>query len=140
MSVELWPPGKSASASSRFVRELSVAMTLYLVTLSAAALVLRMFHLPQWASVLVVLAAMAPAALMLRAFVHLLSGMDEMQRRIQCEALAVTAGVLGFVCFGYSFLEITGVAPALPHALFLVFPVLMLVWRVVLVFVVRRYQ
>ncbi|MES1158498.1 MAG: hypothetical protein ABUL42_01250 [Terricaulis silvestris] len=139
MAVELWPPSKSASAN-RFAREAWVAIGLYFGLLGAGAFVWWRFDLRQWGIALIAFATAAYALLMLRALTRLFSSLDEMQRRMQYEALLITAGVVGFGSFAYSFLELVGVVPALPHELFFILPIMILVWRVAFMFVARRYK
>ncbi|HVY83724.1 MAG TPA: hypothetical protein VG943_01215 [Caulobacterales bacterium] len=139
MAVDLWPPGKSASAN-RFAREVWVAVALYVGLIGIGAFVWLRLGLPQWSAILLVVGTMAYSLLMLRAVVRLFSSLDEMQRRMQSEALLITAGVVGFGSFAYSFLEIMRVVPTLPHAMFFVLPIMILVWRVAFLFVARRYK
>ena len=89
---------------------------------------------------LAVLIALTPvAATCLTAFVVLrhLFTMDEMQRKIQFEAFAISAILTGFGTFAIGFLEAAG----LPQPSFIwVFPAMIGGWGLALPFVMRRYQ
>jgi len=138
MSADLWP-SNSASAN-KFAREVWVGVALYLVAMAIGVLMSWRLHLPQWGAILMGSATIGYALSMLRALLRMLSSLDEMQRRMQHEALLITAAVVGFGSFAYSMFEVTGVVPTMPHALFFVLPVMILIWRVAFLFVVRRYQ
>ncbi|MES1199614.1 MAG: hypothetical protein ABUS48_06510 [Pseudomonadota bacterium] len=139
MSVELWPPGK-ASTSARFALEASVVTAVYLVALAACFFLLPRFDAPQWRVAPFAIVQIAYLLAMVRALLRAHSNLDEMQRRIQHEALVIAVGVVAFGSFGYTCLEVMGLVPALPHELFLVLPSLILVWRVAYIFVERRYS
>jgi hypothetical protein len=139
MSVQLWPPEKSTAAAKRFARESYVGMGLYLLV-GAGAFALWRSGLTQLAVTAFAFATIAYVGLSLRAATRLFSGLDEVQRRMQHEALLIAAGAVGFGSFAYASLEVLGIVPTLPHALILVAPALILVWRVAYVFVARRYK
>jgi hypothetical protein len=134
------PPSKSPAAFKQYRRDFLIATVLYTVVLFASVSVLQRMELPKWAVVLVALAPVAPVALMLRAYLTVLGKMDELQRRIQSEAILIAAGVVGFGSFAYGFLEGANVLPSIPGALLWILPAMIAVWGVALPYVSRRYS
>ena len=74
---------------------------------------------------------------MIMAFVRHLRAMDELQRRIQLEALAIGFGGTAVLTFGYGFLQ--GVGFPLLNWTF-VFPLMIGLWGIGVAIARRRYQ
>lgn len=74
---------------------------------------------------LVSLAPMLPAAFICAVVVRAIRRMDEMQRRLQLEALALAFAGTALLTFGYGFLEGAGL-PRL--SMFVVWPVMAALW------------
>ena len=104
----------------------------------AGALTLRASDPPQWAAILIALAPVAPALLMLRAYLALSRAMDEFQRRLQSEAMAVAIAITVFSTFAYGFLEEWADFPHVP--LIWVFPVFCVLYGVAHAVIRRRYK
>lgn len=84
----------------------------------------------------VALLPMIPAALVLLAVMRQIGRLDELQRRIQFEALAFAFGGTALLTFGYGFLENVG----LPHiSWFMVWPIMAVLWIIGLGIANRRY-
>ena len=130
-------PEKMTPAAKRYSREMIVAALLYTIVVFAGAFATRM-ELPHWVIVIAALAPLLPALLMLRAYITFVNGVDEFQRRIQSEAVMIAAGVTGFGCFTYGFLEEWAGFPHVP--LIWVLPILIGSWGVALCFVRLRYK
>lgn len=124
----------------RYRRDMIVASLAYVAIIFASVYVARHFAPPRWISVLMALAAAAPALMMLRAYNRFLAGLDEFQRRVQTEALAAATGIVGFACLTYGFLEGFADFPPIENALIWVLPAITMVHGVAQVFVRRRYQ
>ena len=86
---------------------------------------------------LVALSPMLPAAATAWVILRELRRMDELQRRIQLEALGFSFAGTAILTFSYGFLEGLGY-PRL--SMFTVWPVLAVLWVVGLVLARRRYQ
>jgi hypothetical protein len=140
MSVDLWPPEKSTPASKRFARDSLAGMALYVLVGGGGAFALWRLDLTHVGTMFFVTVTMAYVLLVLHAAARFFSSLDEVQRRMQYEALLFTAGAVAFCSFAYSLLEVTGAVPTLPHALIVVAPAMILVWRVAYLFVARRYK
>ena len=88
--------------------------------------------------VLISLTPVIPALVMMRVYLTFVRQMDEFNRRIQSEAWLISAGLVGFGTFTYSFLEEWAHFPRLD--LVWVFPALIGMWGLATFFVKRRYQ
>ena len=125
-------------AKRRYLRDMVVAGALYVTFVFAAALAIRNFDLPQWALVGLALLPVAPALMMLRAYLVHLSAMDEFQRRLQIDALTMSAGLVMFSTFAYGFLEEWARFP--PISLIWVFPVFSFTFGITHIVIRRRYK
>lgn len=125
-------------AKRRYRRDMIIASVLYVGAVFAGALAIRTFAPPQWALIVLALLPLAPALLMLRAFIVFLGEIDEFQRRIQTEAVLISAAVVGFSSFAYSFLEEWADFPRV--SLIWVFPALIGVWGLAACVVRWRYK
>lgn len=135
-SSDLSPSGKAAGR--RYRREMMIAMAIYIALVIAGSYGVRYLHWPQWAVIAASLAPLVPALLMLRAYATFLHGIDEFQRRIQTDAILVSAAVVGFGSFAYGFLEEWAGFPHLP--LIWVFPALIGIWGVAACIIRLRYK
>ncbi|MGD9981777.1 MAG: hypothetical protein AB7H66_03795 [Hyphomonadaceae bacterium] len=125
-------------ASRRYRRAVAVTGAFYVAFVFGAALVIRNLDLPQWLVVVLSLLPVAPALMMLRAYIEFTRSMDEFQRRIQSEALLVASAVIVFGSFAYGFLEEWADFPHVP--LIWIFPAFCGVWGVAHIIVSRRYK
>lgn len=130
-------PEKMTPVAKRYVREMIVAAALYSVVVFAGAFATRM-DLPHWVIIVAAIVPILPALLMLRAYITFVNGVDEFQRRIQSEAVMIAAGVTGFGCFTYGFLEEWADFPHLP--LIWVLPILIGSWGIALCFIRLKYK
>ena len=125
-------------------RRITLSMVVVLLLIGAVLVgsvyVVRHASPPQWVAVVLALVSAAPALLMMRAFLRRLRGLDEFQRRVELEALAVAAAVVGFASFTYGFLQSFAGLPQIEDALMWVFPALCFTWGIAQIFVRRRYQ
>ncbi len=128
----------SKEAARRYRRDIAVAGALYVALVIGAALAIRNFELPQWVVVVLALLPVAPALMMLRAYLVFVRAMDEFQRRLQTEALAIATAITLFASFAYGFLEEWADFPHVP--LIWVFPVFAFVFGVTHIFVRARYK
>ena len=128
----------SKEAARRYRREIAVAGVLYVGAVIGAALAIRNLELPQWTVIVLSLLPVAPALMMLRAYLTFTRAMDEFQRRVQSEALIVATAITVFASFAYGFLEEWAEFPHVP--LIWVFPVFAFVFGVAHAVVWRRYK
>ena len=116
-------------ATVRYMRDMAIAGAIYVACVFAAALVVRQLDPPQWAKIVLALIPLAPALLMLRAYLVNLNSMDEFQRRMQTDALLITTGVVVFGSFAWGFLEKWAGLPRV--GMLWVFPVFSLLFGIV---------
>lgn len=122
----------------RYLAEFAIAMLSYGAVLIASIAVLNSAAAEgaPWRAP-VALAPMLPAAAVLVTVVRQLGRIDELQRRIQFEALAFAFGGTALATFGYGFLEQGADYPHLNW--FFVWPIMASLWIVGLWFARRRY-
>lgn len=95
-------------AARTYVVQFGLSMGAYVVVLIASLQVLRLVALDLPWRVVVALAPVIPTLFALAAFLNFLRKMDELQRRIQLEALGFALGAVGILTFAYGFLENVG--------------------------------
>jgi hypothetical protein len=129
MSCEPAENPKQKQATIRYLRDIAVAGGLYMAFVLAGALAVRHLEPPQLVKIALAIAPMAPALLMLRAYLVHLRSMDEFQQRMQIDALLITTGIMVFGSFAWGFLEEWAGLPRV--GMLWVFPVFSLLFAVV---------
>ena len=123
--------------TKRYLREFLLAMTVYVI---AIILSVRLIDQTPSGSLLRILWAVMPIlpiGFVLAAFLRYLGGIDELQRRIQLQAIGFAAGATSMLTFAYGLLENVG----LPHlSLIYVFPAMVALWGLSLNYFTRRYK
>lgn len=122
-------------AGRRYLIEFGGAMLAYVVVLLAVVALLSDTG-SGW-RVPLALAPMVPLVFALLAFVRYLDRMDELQRRIQLEALAFAFGGTALLTFGYGFLQLVGFPQV---SWFFVWPVMGTLWMAGKARADRRYK
>jgi len=125
-------------AARRYRRDFAIAMALYVALVIGAALIIRNFEAPQWLRIVLGLLPLAPALMMLRAYLVFLHAMDEFQRRLQTDALLIATGIIVFGTFAYGFLEEWAGLPHVP--LIWVFPIFSFAFGVAHTIIRLRYK
>lgn len=118
-----------------YAAELGLAIIAYGLCLWLALAVMKSVPGSAWRYVLVLL-PMLPAAGIAAAVMRQIRRMDELQRRIQLEALAFGFAGTAFLTLGYGFLELAGL-PSL--SMFVVWPLMAALWVLGLALASRRY-
>ena len=124
------------NASKRYLIEFGSALTAY-AGLLALSIYLLGPNPSGWRATLVVLLPMLPAAAMCWAVVRQLRRSDELQRRMQLEALGLAFAGTALITFSYGFLELVG-WPKL--SMFAVWPLMAMLWIIGGVLASRRYR
>src|SRR5262249_9713469 len=107
-----------------YVVQFSAAMVAYAVVLVVSVLLIQAHPLAWW-SVPLAVAPVVPAGFGLLAFVRALSQMDELQRRIQLDAISLSFGATAILTFAYGFLENVG----FPHISYIwILPLMVALW------------
>jgi hypothetical protein len=125
-------------AGKTYMARFAWAMIAYGLVLAASVLILKSNSDPDapW-RIPVALAPMIPAMFGMMAFVRYMGSMDELQRRIQLEAIAFGFGGTAALTFGYGFLEGVGFPPI--NWTF-IFPLMIGLWGIGVAIAGRRYQ
>jgi len=123
--------------SRRYLIEMTSALAVYgALLVGSIELLTHAAMASPWRD-LVALAPMIPAAAVAWIVLRELRRMDELQRRIQLEALGFSFAGTAILTFSYGFLEGLGY-PRL--SMFTVWPILAVLWVVGLALARRRYQ
>lgn len=125
-------------AARRYRRDMAIAAAIYVGAVFAGAYAIRNLDPPQGAIIALSVLPIAPALLMLRAYLTFTRSMDEFQRRLQSEALIIASAVTVFGSFAYGFLEEWADFPHVP--LIWVFPVYCFVFGIAHIFIRARYK
>lgn len=99
---------KDQSASKTYVREFLTAMIAYAVVLLISVSLLKNGPSDAWWRIPLALTPMIPIFFALRAFLRYFHRIDELQKRIQLEAFALSFGISCVVTFSYGLLEYAG--------------------------------
>ncbi|MBO9718017.1 MAG: hypothetical protein J7507_14760 [Pseudoxanthomonas sp.] len=124
----------------RYTRELMLAMGGYVVVLFASITLLRHIDAPALRA-LVALLPVPPIALALRAMVRYIRDIDEMQQRIELEAVSMATAFVSLVYMSGGFLQAAHVIDV-PSAAALIwlFPLVCFTYGLAKVVVSRRYR
>lgn len=124
----------------RYLREFLPPMAAYVVLVLAAAMLLR--HVDAtWLRAPIAVMPLPAVALAMRAFVRHVRDTDELQRRIELEAVSVATLLVSMLYLGGGFLQSAKVidVPA-AAAMIWVFPLVCVSYGLAKVYVGRRYQ
>lgn len=121
----------------RYFKEFGISMGLYIVLLIGSIAVLTNFELPKAAQIVVTLIPVIPTIFVVIAVMRALRDSDELQQKIQLQAVTFSAIVTGLITFTYGFLENVGF-PHLP-SLF-IFPLMLALWGIGAGIFARNYQ
>ena len=124
----------------RYSRELMLAMSAYVPVLLGSIWLLKQVETPAL-RVLVALAPLPPIAFALRAIVRYIRDADEMQQRIELEAVSVATAFVSLLYMGGGFLQAAKVidVPA-AAAMIWMFPLVCFTYGLAKVIVARRYR
>lgn len=125
------------NASKRYIVEFGLAMIIaYPLVLVISIILLNQYPESSW-RVPLALAPVVPPLFGLRAFLRFLGRMDELQRRIQFEAIGFSFGVTLVVAMTAGFLENAG----LPRLSWIfVVPLMIALWGIGTALATRRYR
>ncbi|MGX6648183.1 hypothetical protein ACWCOP_09610 [Maricaulaceae bacterium MS644] len=130
--------GSMTPAARRYTFAFLGFMGAYTGMVIGAPFLDRAFDLPDPARLALALAPVIPALFGLREFVIFLRSLDEVQTRIQSEAILIAAGIIAFSAFAWGFVESWMNVPRI--SLIWVLPAMVAVWGLALPLVSRRYR
>lgn len=124
----------------RYTRELMWAMAGYVVVLFASVWLLKRIEEPALRA-LVALAPVPPIALAMRAIVRYIRDVDEMQQRIELEAVCIATAFVSLLYLAGGFLQIARVVDVdAGAAMIWLFPLVCFAYGLAKIVVVRRYR
>ncbi|MEO1039225.1 MAG: hypothetical protein AAFX09_06735 [Pseudomonadota bacterium] len=124
--------------AKRYTRWFLFWMVVYSVAVLGSSSINDRFDLADPVRLALALIPVAPALFALREFVIFLRSLDEVQSRIQSEAILIAAGMVGFTSFAWGFAELWMDWPRLP--VIMILPALIAAWGLALPLVSRRYK
>ena len=124
----------------RYLREFVPAMVAYLVLLVVSLLLLKQVEAPALRAAAALL-PVVPIALVLRAIVRYIRDADELQRRIELEAVSLATALVSLVYMAGGFLQLAKVID-IPSgvAMIWVFPLLCATYGLLKAVVARRFR
>lgn len=120
----------------RYLIQMIALMALYVVVLIASIRALETGTFSPLVRTIIAITPALPMAGVLAAVIQFMLGIDELQRQIHLEALAIAAGVTAAAAITYTFLENAGMPPSQSWWWFVCIDA---VWACALPFVRRRY-
>ena len=124
----------------RYTRELMLAMASYVMVLFVSIWLLKRIEEPALRA-LVALAPLPPIALAMRAIVRYIRDVDEMQQRIELEAVCIATAFVSLLYLAGGFLQIARVVDVdAGAAMIWLFPLVCFAYGLAKVVVLRRYR
>lgn len=124
----------------RYTRDMTVGMVSYMALLFASLLLLRTVEAPALRA-LIALLPVAQIALVMRAMLRFIRGVDELQQRIELEAICIAAALVSFGYMTGGFLQAAQVIDVPASAAMLwVFPLVCGLYGIAKSVVARRYR
>jgi len=123
-------------ASKTYARDFTISIIAYVIIIIVSRLILDNLGDSPWRYPIALL-PVVPVVFLVIAFLRYLSGIDELQQRIQLQAVGFAAGTTGLLTFAYGFLELMGFPR---FSTFLIFPMMIMLWGIGLSYFSRRYQ
>lgn len=128
---------RERAVGRRYVWQMLLLMALYVIILLVSIHALKTGRYSTLSTDLIAVTPAVPLFGVVAAVIKFMLGIDELQRQIHLEALAIAAGVTAALAITYSFLEGVG----LPHSqAWWAFVCVDATWALSLPFVSRRYQ
>lgn len=132
------PDEPMPTANRRYIREFWPAMAAYVLLLYVSQTLLTHVHAVPL-RILVVLLPVLPIGFVVRAMVRLVLASDELERRLQLEAISIASISVGLLSFAAAFLRDAGLLP-IDKPLMLVLPALFGVYGIANWWVRRRFR
>lgn len=126
------------AAQRRYTREFFPAMAAYVLMLFASVAILKHVQAVPL-RVLIVLSPVLPVVFVVRAMVRLVLASDELERRLQLEAISIASMSVGLLSFAAAFLRGAGLLP-IDNALMLVLPAMFGAYGIANWWVRRRFR
>lgn len=130
----------SPAVRRRYLREFTPAMLGYVGALFLSLWLLKRID-TAWLRAVIALLPVPPIALAMRAIMRYIRDADELQRRIELEAVSMATALISLLYMAAAFLQLAGVIDiASGLAMLWMFPLVCLTYGVAKVAVARRYR
>jgi O-antigen/teichoic acid export membrane protein len=128
---------REKAVGRRYLWQMLGLLLLYIVILVASIRALKTGHFSPIFTDLIAVTPAIPLFGVVAAVIQFMLSIDELQRQMHLEALAIAAGVTAALAITYTFLEGVG----LPHSqAWWAFVSIDIIWAISLPFVKRRYE
>lgn len=126
--------------TARYLREFAPAMLGYVIVLPISIVLLLRVDMPPALQGMVALLPMLPMLFVMRAILRHMLRQDEMQQRIELQAVAITCALIGIATFGVGFLQNVRLLPSPPWLMLWILPLMIGTYGVARALVTRRYR
>lgn len=123
-------------ATKEYLLGFGASMFVYVIVVLGSITLLQRYSDAPF-KLLIAVAPVIPILFALRAFLRYLNSIDELQQRIQMNAIAFAAGATGITTFTYGFMENVGFPPL---SWIWIFPLMIALWGLALPMASRRYR
>jgi len=127
---------KQNEIMKRYYKEFGISMGIYVVAVITSTMVLSNFEFPRIAQIIITLIPVIPTIFVVLAIMRALRDSDELQQRIQLQAVTFSAITTGLITFSYGFLENVGFPP-FPSIWIL--PIMFMLWGISLGYFWKKY-
>lgn len=125
----------------RYLREFLPPMLAYVLVVIGSIWLLKRIDGPDWLRALIALAPVLPIGLALRAIARYVRAVDELQQRIELEAISIATALVSLGYLAGGFLQLAGIIDVgAGDAMIWVFPLVCFTYGIVKIVVSRRYQ
>ena len=124
----------------QYMREFIPAMGGYMLALPVSILLLLRVDMPIALQVAVALLPVVPMVLVMCAMLRHMLRQDEMQQRIELQAVAITCAVIGIATFSLGFLQNVRLLPSPPWLLLWILPLMIGSYGIARALISRRYR
>lgn len=131
---------QTRTLQQRYLCEFLPTMLGYVIVLPISITLLLRVELSTAGKVVVALLPVVPMVFVVRAMLRHMLRQDELQQRIELQAVAITCAVIGMASFSLGFLQNVRVLPSPPWLMLWVLPLTIGVYGVVRFLLARRYR
>jgi hypothetical protein len=123
-----------------YLRDFIPAMVGYTLALPISITLLLRVPMPLLLRVAAALLPMLPMVFVVRAIVRHVQRIDELQQRIQIQAIAIASVLVGMLTFGVGFLQNARLLPSPPWLMLWVLPCMIWTWGLASALIARRFR
>jgi hypothetical protein len=126
--------------TTRYLREFIPAMLGYMIVLPISIVLLLRVDMPPALQGAAALLPVLPMLFVMRAILRHMLRQDEMQQRIELQAVAITCALIGIATFSVGFLQNVRLLPSPPWLMLWILPLMIGTYGVARALVTRRYR